>query len=273
MGERSCAGAEERDEERERFDRKRAMARLTGKIALISGAARGMGASHARAIVAHGGQVVVSDILDDKGAEVVTELGDAAVYTHLDVTQASDWESAVDLAVSTFGGLNVLVNNAGIVNFGALGAYTKREWDHVIAVNLTGPFLGISAARNALVASAPASIINISSIGGMSGGASAQAHGYVASKFGLRGLTKTVALELGSDRVRANSIHPGVVDTPMAAGQNLDDHTGVLGHAEPHQISNLVVYLASDESDFSTGAEFIADGGQLAGTGPILLTT
>lgn len=249
------------------------MARLTGKIALVTGAARGMGASHARAIVAHGGQVVVADVLDEQGALVAAELGDAAVYTNLDVTQASQWESAVGLAVSTFGGLNVLVNNAGIVNFGALGEYTEREWDHVIAVNLTGPFIGISAARDALVASAPSSIINISSIGGMSGGASAQAHGYVASKFGLRGLTKTVALELGPDRVRANSVHPGVVDTPMAAGQNLNEHTGVLGHAKPQQISNLVVYLASDESDFSTGAEFIADGGQLAGTGPVLPVT
>jgi 3alpha(or 20beta)-hydroxysteroid dehydrogenase len=241
------------------------MARLSGKTALISGGARGMGASHARAIVEEGGNVVIGDLLDAEGEALATELGDSAVYTHLDVTNPDDWATAVALATRTFGGLNVLVNNAGIVNFGALDEYTKDQWDLIIAINLTGPFLGISAARDALVASAPSSIVNISSTAGIQG--SAALHGYTASKFGVRGITKSVALELGSLGVRANSIHPGVIKTPMTADLVLDDQTGALGRAgEPVEVSNLVVYLASDESSFSTGAEFVVDGGQLAGT-------
>jgi 3alpha(or 20beta)-hydroxysteroid dehydrogenase len=241
------------------------MARLSGKTALISGGARGMGASHARAIVEEGGNVVIGDLLDAEGEALATELGDSAVYTHLDVTNPDDWAAAVALATRTFGGLNVLVNNAGIVNFGALDEYTKDQWDLIIAINLTGPFLGISAARDALVASAPSSIVNISSTAGIQG--SAALHGYTASKFGVRGITKSVALELGSLGVRANSIHPGVIKTPMTADLVLDDQTGALGRAgEPVEVSNLVVYLASDESSFSTGAEFVVDGGQLAGT-------
>jgi len=240
------------------------MARLQGKIALISGGARGMGESHARAIVAEGGKVVIGDLLDAEGTALAAELGDAAVYTHLDVTSAEDWKRAVDLAVSTFGGLNVLVNNAGIVSFGAIGEYTLDQWNLIIGINATGQFLGITAAKDALVASAPSSIINISSTAGVQG--SPGLHGYVASKFAVRGLTKSVALELGAHRVRANSIHPGVIKTPMTADLELGDHIGALGRAgEPHEVSNLVVYLASDESSFHTGAEFVIDGGATAG--------
>ena len=241
------------------------MARLTGKIALVSGGARGMGASHARAIVAHGGKVVIADILDDEGTALAAELGDDAVYSHLDVTNADDWKVAVDLAVSTFGGLNVLVNNAGIVNFGEIGGYSAQQWNLILGINLTGPFLGITAAKDALIASAPSSIVNISSTAGLQGGAGL--HGYTASKFGVRGLTKSVALELGTHGVRANSIHPGVIKTPMTADLVLDDQLGALGRAgEPEEVSNLVVYLASDESSFSTGSEFVVDGGEMAGT-------
>jgi 3alpha(or 20beta)-hydroxysteroid dehydrogenase len=243
------------------------MARLTGKIALISGSARGMGAAHARAIVAQGGKVVIADILDEEGRTLAEELGDSAVYVHLDVTRADDWTAAVDLAVTTFGGLNVLVNNAGIVNFGELGEYTAQQWALILGINLTGPFLGITAAKDALIASAPSSIINVSSTAGFEGAAAL--HGYTASKFGLRGLTKSVALELGAHRVRANSIHPGVIKTPMTEGLVLDQ-LGALGRAgEPEEVSNLVVFLASDESSFSTGSEFIVDGGDLAGNAAV----
>jgi 3alpha(or 20beta)-hydroxysteroid dehydrogenase len=241
------------------------MARLSGKTALVSGGARGMGASHARAIVAEGGNVVIGDLLDADGEALATELGDSAVYTHLDVTRPEDWDAAVALATSTFGGLNVLVNNAGIVNFGELSEYTASQWDLIISINLTGPFLGIAAARDALVASAPSSIVNISSTAGFQG--SAALHGYTASKFGVRGLTKSVAMELGAHGVRANSIHPGPIRTPMTTDLDLDNLSGALGRiGEPAEVSNLVVYLASDESSFSTGAEFVVDGGQLAGT-------
>ena len=241
------------------------MARLSGKIALISGGARGMGASHARAIVEHGGRVVIGDLLDDEGTALADELGENAVYVHLDVTSAEDWAAAVDLAETTFGGLNVLVNNAGIVNFGDLTEYTTQQWDLIIAINLTGPFLGITAARDALVASAPSSIVNISSTAGLIGAAAL--HGYTASKFGLRGITKSVAMELGGFNVRANSIHPGVIRTPMTDGLALGDQLGALHRiGEPGEVSNLVVYLASDESSFQTGAEFVIDGGETAGT-------
>ncbi len=240
------------------------MARLNGKIALVSGGARGMGASHVRSIIAEGGKVVIGDLLHDEGTALADELGDAAVFTHLDVTSAADWKTAVDLAVSTFGGLNVLVNNAGIVNFGALGDYTQDQWNLIISINATGPFLGITAAKDALVASAPSSIVNISSIAGLEG--TAGLHGYVASKFAVRGLTKSVALELGARNVRANSVHPGVIKTPMTADLELGNLIGALRRAgEPQEVSNLVVYLASDESSYQTGAEFIIDGGQTAG--------
>lgn len=241
---------------------------LVGKTALISGGARGMGASHARAIVENGGKVVIGDILDAEGQALAEELGESAVYAHLDVTKAADWDAAVALALSTFGNLNVLVNNAGIVNFGPIGGFTQEQWELIIGINLTGPFLGITAARDALVASAPSSIINISSTAGFQG--TAALHGYAASKFGLRGLTKSVAMELGALNVRSNSVHPGPIRTPMTAGLDTDSMTVTLGRiGEPEEVSNLVVYLASDASSYSTGAEFIVDGGQLAGTAEV----
>jgi 3alpha(or 20beta)-hydroxysteroid dehydrogenase len=247
------------------------MARLAGKIALVSGAARGMGAAHARAIVANGGKVVIGDILEVEGKELATELGQSARFIRLDVTKTADWNAAVNLAVRDFGGLNVLVNNAGIAPFATLENSTEDEWNATISVNLTGPFLGIKAAMGALKASAPSSIINISSTSAFIG--TPGLHAYSSSKFGLRGLTKSVAAELGLAGVRANSVHPGFIRTPMSAG--LEDEatkTGVLGRiGEPEEVANLVVYLASDESSFSTGSEFIVDGGQLASTPPIFV--
>lgn len=244
------------------------MARLTGKIAIVSGGARGMGASHARAIVANDGKVVIGDILESEGKALASELGGNARFIKLDVTKAADWDAAVRHAVIEFGGLNVLVNNAGIAPFAALEDFTEDEWNMTLSVNLTGPFLGIKAAMGALMASAPSSIINISSTSAFIG--TPGLHAYTSSKFGLRGLTKSVAAELGKAGVRANSIHPGYIRTPMSAG--LEDEaqkSGVLGRiGEPEEVANLVVYLASDESSFSTGSEFIVDGGQLASTPP-----
>jgi 3alpha(or 20beta)-hydroxysteroid dehydrogenase len=227
-----------------------------------------MGAAHARAIVANGGKVVIGDILESEGAALARELGESARFIKLDVTKAADWNAAVNLAVTDFGGLNVLVNNAGIAPFAALEDFTEDEWNTTISVNLTGPFLGIKAAIGALKASSPSSIINISSTSAFIG--TPGLHAYSSSKFGLRGLTKSVAAEFGSAGVRANSVHPGYIRTPMSAG--LEDEaakSGVLGRiGEPEEVANLVVYLASDESSFSTGAEFIVDGGQLAATPP-----
>ena len=239
------------------------MGRLDGKIALVSGGARGMGASHARMIVAEGGKVVIGDILDGEGQALAKELGANAVYIHLDVTKLPDWEAAVKLAKDKFGGLNVLVNNAGIVNFGTLSEYTLNDWDKVIAINLTGSFLGIKAAESALVESAPSSIINISSTAGFKGFAAL--HGYTASKFGVRGLTKSVALELATRKVRCNVIHPGNISTPMNHHLDLSGYNPMDRMGHTNEISYLVVHLASDESTFTTGAEFLVDGGELAG--------
>ena len=163
-----------------------------------------------------------------------------------------------------YGRLNVLVNNAGIANFGAIGDYAPEQWDRVIAINLTGVFNGIHAAVDALKAGAPSSIINISSTAGLQGYPALV--GYNASKFGVRGLTKAVALDLGRHGVRCNSVHPGAVATPMIAGMDMRQKHVAMGRVgEPGELSNLVVFLASDESSYSTGAEFVADGGESAG--------
>jgi 3alpha(or 20beta)-hydroxysteroid dehydrogenase len=240
------------------------MNRLNSKVALVTGGARGIGEACARAVVANGGQVVIADLSDESGQGLGTELGERARYVHLDVTSADEWAQAVAFTLAEFGTLNVLVNNAGTATFGPLGTYTRESWDALLAVNLTGPFLGMSAARDALVASAPAAIVNVSSAAGMVG--SAQAHGYTASKFGLRGLTKSVALELGAFGVRCNSVHPGPIRTPFTQDLDMSLIVGPLGRmGEPEEVANLVVYLASDESSFSTGSEFMVDGGQIAG--------
>jgi 3alpha(or 20beta)-hydroxysteroid dehydrogenase len=240
------------------------MGRVSGKVALISGAARGMGAEHARLLVSEGAKVVIGDILDDDGASLATELGENVRYVHLDVTKLEDWEGAVKTAVDEFGGLDVLVNNAGIANFGNIADYTVDAWNTIIAINLTGVFFGIKAAVPALQKSKAGSIINISSTAGIQGYESLP--GYNAAKFGVRGLTKSVALDLGKDNIRVNSVHPGVIKTPMTEQlETPQNHVALHRAGEPIEVSNLVLYLASDESSFSTGAEFIVDGGETAG--------
>lgn len=238
--------------------------RLAGKVALISGGARGMGASHAREMVAHGAKVVCGDILDGEGELVAKELGESARYVHLDVTRTEDWEAAVAHTFAEFGGLDVLVNNAGILSIGTVEDFELSEWHRILDINLTGVFLGIRAVTPTMKNAGHGSIINISSIEGMAG--TIACHGYTATKFAVRGLTKSTALELGQFGIRVNSVHPGLVKTPMADWVPEDIFAGALGRiAQPREVSNLVVYLASDESSFSTGAEFVVDGGVLAG--------
>ncbi len=240
--------------------------RLAGKVALVSGGARGMGASHVRAMVAEGAEVVFGDILDDEGKAVAAEVGDAARYLHLDVTKPEDWDAAVATAVSEFGGIDVLVNNAGIINIGTIEDYALSEWQRILDVNLTGVFLGIRAVAKPMKEAGRGSIINISSIEGMAG--TIACHGYTASKFAVRGLTKSVAMELGPRGIRVNSIHPGLIRTPMTEWVPDDLFQTALGRAaEPGEVSSLVVYLASDESSYSTGSEFVVDGGTTAGLG------
>jgi 3alpha(or 20beta)-hydroxysteroid dehydrogenase len=236
------------------------MGRVDGKVALISGGARGMGASHARLLVAEGAKVVVGDILDEEGKSLADELGEAARYVHLDVTQPDLWEAAVSEAVQEFGKLNVLVNNAGIVALGQLKKFDLAKWQKVIDVNLTGTFLGMRAAVDPMIAAGGGSIINVSSIEGLRG--APMVHPYVASKWAVRGLSKSAALELAAHNIRVNSIHPGFIRTPMTKHIPDDLVTIPLGRpAESIEVSTFVVFLASDESAYATGSEFVMDGG------------
>ena len=241
------------------------MYRLDGKVVLVTGGARGIGAAIAQAVVAEGARVVIGDVLDQDGEELVTAIGPAAKYVHLDVTSPDDWAAAVAIAVGTFGTLDVLVNNAGIPGYGPIDSYSRSDWDRVIAINLTGVFNGIAAAAPALKAAGGGSIVNISSMAGMRGEAGMPA--YVASKWGVRGLTKAAALDLARYGIRVNSIHPGIVQTPLSQdGPKLDmSHVAMNRLGKPIEIAKLAVFLASEDSSFSTGAEFVADGGELAG--------
>jgi 3alpha(or 20beta)-hydroxysteroid dehydrogenase len=240
------------------------MGRLTGKVAVISGAARGMGAAHARELVGEGARVVLGDLLDDECRTLAEELGSAARFVHLDVTEPDQWQEAVSTAVSEFGGLDVLVNNAGISKGALLPEYELSAWQKIIEINLTGTFLGIQAVATTMIDHSRGSIINVSSVEGLRG--SAGQHGYVASKFGVRGLTKSAAQELAAHGIRVNSIHPGMVRTPMTEGIAEDLLPIPLRRAAlPEEVSKFVCFLASDESSYATGTEFVVDGGLVSG--------
>ncbi|WP_241471918.1 glucose 1-dehydrogenase [Mycolicibacterium neoaurum] len=236
------------------------MGRVDDKVVLISGGAQGMGAAHARMLVAEGANVVIGDILDDKGEALAAEIGDAARYIHLDVTQADQWEAAVNLAVETYGKVTTLVNNAGIVALGKIGQFDMVKWQKVIDVNLTGTFLGMQAVVEQMKAAGGGSIINVSSIEGLRG--APMVHPYVASKWAVRGLAKSAAIELGKFNIRINSVHPGFIRTPMTKHFPDDMVTSPLGRpGTSEEVATFIVFLTSDESSFSTGAEFVVDGG------------
>ena len=211
-------------------------------------------------LVAEGAKVVIGDILDDEGAALAGELGDAARYVHLDVTQADQWDAAVATAIEQFGLLNVLVNNAGIVALGKIGKFDMTQWQKVIDVNLTGTFMGMQAVVESMKAAGGGSIINVSSIEGLRG--APMVHPYVASKWAVRGLAKSAALELGRHKIRVNSLHPGFIKTPMTEHFPDDMVITPLGRpGQPDEVASFVVFLASDESSFATGSEFVVDGG------------
>ena len=238
--------------------------RLEGRVAIVSGAAGGLGSAFAYALHAAGASVVLADLLEDAAAALASQLGDRALATHLDVTSPDSWAATVEATCDAFGTVDVLVNNAGIANAGPIDHYPLSKWDAVIAVNLTGVFLGAQAVVPTMKAAGRGSIINISSVEGMRGGD--HLHGYVASKFGVRGLTKSLAVELGRAGIRVNSVHPGFVQTPMTARLDPTATAIPLGRpAQPADVAGTIVFLASDESAYTTGTELVVDGGMIAG--------
>ena len=249
--------------------------RLNDKVAIVTGASRGMGAAAARRLVAEGARVVIGDILEVEGKAVAEELGDAARFIRLDVTSTDDWAAAVALAESEFGRLDVLVNNAGILAFGALVEMALDDYRRVIEVNQVGVFLGMQAAVPALERAGGGSIVNISSVEGLGGGPFLTA--YTASKFAVRGMTKAAAIELGRKGIRVNSVHPGAIRTDMVreqvggdnaeAEQWMAKQVALKRMGEPEEVAAVIAFLASDDSSYCTGAEFVVDGGATASSG------
>jgi 3alpha(or 20beta)-hydroxysteroid dehydrogenase len=235
--------------------------RVEGKVALITGGARGMGAAHAQALVSEGAHVLIGDVLDDDGYAFAETLGESAFFVHLNVADPDQWDRAVDAAVTRFGRLDALVNNAGIVKVGPLRGSSISDWQRVLDVNLTGAYLGMRAAIEPMIAGGGGSIVNISSVEGLAG--SAHLHSYVAAKFGLRGITKSAAVELAQHNIRVNSIHPGLVHTPMSKGVTEEFMAPIPMRrgAAPAEVSAFVLFLVSEESAYATGAEFVVDGG------------
>lgn len=243
------------------------MKRLEGKVAIITGSAQGMGAAHARLFVEEGAKVLITDILEEKGQALADELGENALFAKLDVTDGDNWNEVVKLAVEKFGKLNVLVNNAGITTNKSIEDTSEDDYRKIVTLNQVSVFLGIKAATPELKKAGNSSIINISSINGLVGGAI----GYTDTKFAVRGMTKAAALELSKDGVRVNSVHPGVIETPMlqhedakAAIVEFSKQIPIKRIAQPEEVSKAVLFLASDDSSYSTGAEFVVDGGVTA---------
>ncbi len=248
------------------------MGRLSGKTAIITGAARGMGAVTAQRFVEEGAQVIIADILDEQGKALAKRLGNAAHYHHADVANEADWQSLV-AAAEHLGQLNILVNNAAILYAGAIADTDADAYMRVIQINQLGCYLGIRAAIEPMKRAGGGSIINISSIDGMQAKNGLSA--YVSSKWAIRGLTKSAAIELGPHNIRVNSVHPGGIFTDMhGAGANAtpseQDNAFYQNHALPRvglpiEVANMSLFLASEESSYSTGSEFLVDGGWNAG--------
>lgn len=248
---------------------------LDDKTVLVTGAARGMGRAAAERFVAEGAQVMCADVLDEPGLEVAEKLGDRAAYVHLDVTDESDWVAAIEQVRDRFGSLEVLVNNAGILAFGAVDEMERSAFERLVAVNQTGVFLGMKHAKELLCeAGTRGAIVNVSSIEGLGGGTHLVA--YTATKFAVRGMTKAVAWELGSRGVRVNSIHPGSIMTTMISSQPgfgpeaedfVASRTALKRLGQPEEVAALMAFLASDDAAYITGAEIAIDGGVAASSG------
>ena len=249
------------------------MDRLKGKVALISGGARGQGAAEARLFAGEGANVVIGDVLDDLCKKTADEINSnsstkAVVAVHLDVTRAADWRAAVDACERQFGGLDVLVNNAGIANVKGIEETSEEEWDSIVNINQKGVWLGMKAAVPAMRRRGGGSIINISSIYGIIGSPGSAA--YHGTKGAVRLLSKAAAVQYAPDGIRVNSVHPGVILTPMvdvvprSELQPLINMAPMKRGAQPEEVGWCVVFLACNESSFVTGAELVVDGGYTA---------
>jgi 3alpha(or 20beta)-hydroxysteroid dehydrogenase len=244
--------------------------RLEGKVALITGAARGQGAAEARLFVQEGAKVLLTDVLDEAGEALARELGPAARYQHLDVSREDEWARAVS-AAERLGRLNVLVNNAAVLFAASIADTTLADYQRVIGVNQVGCFLGIRAVMEPMKRAGGGSIVNVSSIDGLQSKNGLMA--YSSSKWAIRGITKCAAIELGRHGIRVNSIHPGGIDTPMGnpTGMGFDEmNDWYVNHpiprvGRPVEVAWMAVFLASDEASYCTGSEYPVDGGWNAG--------
>lgn len=243
------------------------MERLADKVAIITGGAAGMGEAHVRRFIDEGAKVVLTDVNVEKGQALAEKLGDNALFIEHDVTDEAGWEKVVAAAEETFGPVNILVNNAGISPVLSVEHSSIDEYMNVVNINQVSVFLGMKYVVPSMKKANSGSIVNVSSINGMNGGVV----GYTDTKFAVRGMTKAAAKELAQYDIRVNSVHPGIINTPMVqesdAFEQIQAMVGMVPlqrMAEPQEISQLVLFLASDDSSYSTGSEFIADGGILA---------
>ncbi|PKB64395.1 MAG: cyclopentanol dehydrogenase [SAR202 cluster bacterium Io17-Chloro-G2] len=250
------------------------MGRLDNKVALISGGARGMGAVEARLFAGEGARVVIGDVLEDEGRKTeaeINETGGECLFLNLDVTSESSWDQAVAATVARFGKLDILVNNAGIFRTQGVEETSEDLWEQVMEINAKGVFLGTKQAIPEIRKAGGGSIINISSVAGLTGGARSAA--YRASKGAVRLFTKSTAIQYAKEGIRANSVHPGIIDTPMTAPNLMADEDSRNTSASRHPLGRVgqaedvaygVLFLASDESSFMTGSELVIDGGLTA---------